>query len=68
MSCWKKCSAFPSCLEWLVGYKGSGGLIDKVSASQPGDRGFESNMGHYGLTMIPHMTSVLASFRKQILE
>ena len=26
--------------------KGSGGLMDKVSALQPRDRGFEPNMGH----------------------
>ena len=26
--------------------KGSGGLMDKVSASQPRDRGFETHTGH----------------------
>ena len=26
--------------------KGSGGLVDKVSALQPQDRGFESHMGY----------------------
>ena len=26
--------------------KGSGGLMDKVSASQPWDRGFEPHTGH----------------------
>ena len=30
---------------WLL-IKGSGGLMDKVSASQPPDRGFELHKGH----------------------
>ena len=40
-------------------FKGSGGQMDKVSASQPLDRGFEPHT-----TMIPDMTSVLVGSRK----
>ena len=34
------------CCDVLHVYKGSDGIMDKVSASQPRDRGFEPHMGH----------------------
>ena len=47
-------------------FKGSNGLMDKVSASQPQDRGFEPYT--WVTVMIPHMTPVLDGSRKQAQE
>ena len=50
--------------------KDSGGLVDKVSVSQPRDRGFEfQDRGFEShTTMIPHMTPVYVGSRKRTRE